>query len=809
MFPPVSASPFQPGQQVDRYEIIGRLGAGGMATVYRVRHTELGTEHALKVVDSIQQDAAQRLRREGRALGTLDHPGIVRVTDLIEVDDMPALVMEFVDGPTLAELLRDGPIAKQYLDDLVGQLLHAVGAAHDKGFVHRDLKPANILLSAKPNGGWHLRVADFGLVKAMHPSHANTMKTREGLIIGTPAYMAPEQANGNFEIGPGTDIWALGAVLFEMVTGTRAFEGRDPMMVLGRVSLGKYDHERLIGIPNGQVLAIRSSLRLRPDERASSCGELLNIWQGTMAPSANATGAAQMPPPRADSPPSRVPKLRRRLVIPLFICLSLLGWILMWKFAPYLKPKPPQGAVHQQNLAVLAFHDADFTNAIRHANTLLDDSPSDTEATLVLALASRYERDQGEYEAILVNFTPPAHDSAEVSALKILKLSVSDNPNSLPEQVKLHEQKYFGHALSHIAFSGLDLEDKARHVEVALAAVPDSAAAHYAGIFAVVSETDVQRYVKKGLEKRPRNPTLLAQAAYSAISLNRPDDARAYIVRLTKARPGDQETLHLQLMMAIHDRDFEQRTVTLDAIRALGPNRLAKAATLSGYACILGQSNWAHELFLTAKDRAMVESTLQNSTFLNPQLQVCAGLYLRADFMRDYANRLRVLAAAPEVEPATQQRLQVERLHLESWALMLEGKIDEAQAMVVRLTALGEPTELQTIGINSRIPGQHDVFEPSQEACLEMYVAADANRRVGHVDAARTQFLWMLNDEQNCAPIAAGLRGLAAAHLAEMALERNEVKSARKHAESTLEMLEKGDEDLLPIVMARKVLSQL
>jgi eukaryotic-like serine/threonine-protein kinase len=284
MLPRVSHVDLIAGQAVDRYTVLGPLGAGGVASVFRVRHNDLGTMHALKVVDNVSANTRARLRREGRALGQLQHEGIVRVTDFIDVGGAPGLVMELVNGPNLAELMNQTRLETPLLDDLVGQLLSAVGAAHAAGLLHRDLKPANILLSPLEGGKYRLKVADFGLVKALLDTNTDTLETAEGVFLGTPAYMAPEQAGRDEDPLPAADIWALGAILYEMTTGKRAFDGKSLMMVLGAVSQARYDEEALENVHPDHAAAIRAALVVDRTKRLGSCSDLLDVWNGRGKP---------------------------------------------------------------------------------------------------------------------------------------------------------------------------------------------------------------------------------------------------------------------------------------------------------------------------------------------------------------------------------------------------------------------------------------------------------------------------------------------------------------------------------------------
>ena len=231
---PVAApSPLEAGVRVGKFEVIGALGAGGMGEVYRARDAQLRREVAIKLLPRRLADDSRRLarfERESRLLAALNHPNIATIHSIEHADGLHALVMELVEGPTLAERLKHGPLAWREALVLARDLAGALEAAHDKGVVHRDLKPANIKFSA----AGPLKLLDFGLAKdladadpAVTPSArqpADVLKTVDGLVLGTCAYMSPEQARG-LPVDKRTDIWAFGCVLFEMLAGRRAFPG--------------------------------------------------------------------------------------------------------------------------------------------------------------------------------------------------------------------------------------------------------------------------------------------------------------------------------------------------------------------------------------------------------------------------------------------------------------------------------------------------------------------------------------------------------------------------------------------------------
>lgn len=217
---------FAVGTEFGDYALVEPIGAGAMGEVYRARDTRLGRDVAIKVLPSLlsgHPSRIARLEREARLLGSLNHPHIAIVHRLEPISGGCALVMELVEGPTLAGLLASKPLAVRRALEMAREIADALGAAHGKGIIHRDLKPANITLTADGV----VKVLDFGLAEAMSPLEGDTTDAagRERRVAGTPAYMSPEQARGE-PVDQRTDIWAFGCVLFELLTGQRAFTGR-------------------------------------------------------------------------------------------------------------------------------------------------------------------------------------------------------------------------------------------------------------------------------------------------------------------------------------------------------------------------------------------------------------------------------------------------------------------------------------------------------------------------------------------------------------------------------------------------------
>ncbi len=254
------------GARFGPYEVTGPLGAGGMGEVYRARDTDLGRDAAIKVLpEELTSDAARvaRFEREAKTLALLNHPNIAHIYGIERSSGTMALAMELVEGPTLVERIAQGRLAVDEALGIAMQIAGALEAAHERGIVHRDLKPANVKLTADGVA----KVLDFGIAKALDPRQGNgpgpaalttPAKTEAGFVLGTAAYMSPEQARGK-SVDQRTDVWAFGCVLYEMLTGKAAFLGEDVTTTLARVLEADAD---LTALPARVPPAVRRTLEL-------------------------------------------------------------------------------------------------------------------------------------------------------------------------------------------------------------------------------------------------------------------------------------------------------------------------------------------------------------------------------------------------------------------------------------------------------------------------------------------------------------------------------------------------------------------
>jgi eukaryotic-like serine/threonine-protein kinase len=326
------------GTKLGHYEITAPLGAGGMGEVYRARDTKLGRDVALKVLPPVFARDAQRMarfEREAKVLASLNHPNIATIFGVEESGSTPALVMELVEGPTLADRIRQGPIPTEEALRIAKQICDALEYAHEHGIVHRDLKPANVKVTNDDT----VKVLDFGLAKAIEDDTASIdistsptlsrMATQAGVLLGTAAYMSPEQAKGK-PVDRRTDIWALGCVLYEMLTGKHTFGGESVTDTLASVIKEEPDWSQLSPqTPTRVRLLLQRCMQKDPKQRLRDIGDARISIDEVLA------GA---PEPSSAAPVTVAEPLWRR-VLPWALFGAALAALLLLGFL-YFRPKP-------------------------------------------------------------------------------------------------------------------------------------------------------------------------------------------------------------------------------------------------------------------------------------------------------------------------------------------------------------------------------------------------------------------------------------------------------------------------------------
>ena len=329
-----------PGARLGPYEILSSLGAGGMGEVYRARDTKLKRHVAIKILPSslaADSDRLARFQREAEVLASLNHPNIAAIYGLEDADGVKALVMELVEGEDVSQRIARGPIPIDEALPIAKQIAEALEAAHEQGIIHRDLKPANIKL--RQDGA--VKVLDFGLAKLAHvgpsagPSDVTAsptitspaMMTGVGVLLGTAAYMSPEQAKGR-EADKRSDIWAFGCVLYEMLTGARAFPGDEMMETLASAVRAEPDwHALPAHTPSKIRTLVFRCLQKDMKKRTRDAGDIVIELDEALAAPAMSTAAR----------PTTTPILSRRSLL-LGLTALVLGGVITgladWRLKP-------------------------------------------------------------------------------------------------------------------------------------------------------------------------------------------------------------------------------------------------------------------------------------------------------------------------------------------------------------------------------------------------------------------------------------------------------------------------------------------
>jgi len=269
-------------QTIAHYRIQAKIGAGGMGEVYRATDTRLQRDVAIKVLpEALARDTGRmaRFEREAKVLASLNHPNIASIYGLEESNGTRALVMELVEGPTLAERIKKGPLGLDEALPIAKQIAEGLEYAHERGIIHRDLKPSNVKLTADGQ----VKVLDFGLAKALEGETSeeelqnsptlSAAATRAGVLLGTAAYMSPEQARGK-RVDRRVDIWAFGCLLYEMLTGRGAFSGETTSDILACVIRAEPDWSTVpASMPPRIRELLRRCLQKDPKQRLQAIGE--------------------------------------------------------------------------------------------------------------------------------------------------------------------------------------------------------------------------------------------------------------------------------------------------------------------------------------------------------------------------------------------------------------------------------------------------------------------------------------------------------------------------------------------------------
>jgi serine/threonine-protein kinase len=346
--------PLAPATRLGAYEIVSLLGAGGMGEVYRARDTRLNRDVAIKILPDVfaaDVDRVARFRREAQVLASLNHPHIAQIYGLEQTDHTSALVLELVDGPTLADRIAQGPLTIEEALPIARQIAEALETAHEHGIIHRDLKPANIKLRSDGT----VKVLDFGLAKAMDGSHGSGPQasglsqsptitspamTMGQMILGTAAYMSPEQAKGK-PVDQRADVWAFGCVIYEMLTGQRTFAAEDVSDTLAFVLTKEPDWNLLPATTPPSLRAVlQRCLAKDPKQRVRAVGDIHLALDGAFELAGRAVVDVSAP--------------SRRRVAALLVSCTLLSGVLTGAGVWFATRPSGSARIHHLSMAISA-----------------------------------------------------------------------------------------------------------------------------------------------------------------------------------------------------------------------------------------------------------------------------------------------------------------------------------------------------------------------------------------------------------------------------------------------------------------------
>jgi hypothetical protein len=343
--PPASSRP-----EVAGYEILGELGRGSMGVVYRARQRSLNRPVALKMILAgayAGPAALARFRNEAEAAARLQHPNIVPIYELGEHIGMPYAVLELVAGGSLDRRLAGGPLPARGAAELIEALARAIDHAHRRGVVHRDLKPSNILLMADGTP----KISDFGLAKLVSGDGG---LTQTGEMLGTPSYMAPEQAENRRDLGPAVDIWALGAILYECLTGRRPFCGRSVLETLELIRSGTPPRPGVLceAVPPALEVICLRCLEKDPAARYPSAAALADDLRRSLG------GAPTDARPTAPRPDGRARALRGGLIAAAILVVVALGALMPLPGRWWADPGPREGPALAGSIDIVVYESA-------------------------------------------------------------------------------------------------------------------------------------------------------------------------------------------------------------------------------------------------------------------------------------------------------------------------------------------------------------------------------------------------------------------------------------------------------------------
>ncbi len=551
-----SAESVLPGTVLDHFEVKEKIGQGGMGEVYLARDTRLDRLVALKFLPlELQSDAKARARllREAKTVANLDHPFICKIHDFGEFAGETFISMEHVKGETLETRIARGAIPVNETVPIATEIADALAEAHERGIVHRDLKPSNIMLTR----GGHVKVMDLGLAKttsedgASGPQVTVSSLTASHTVVGSLPYLSPEQARGE-EVDARSDIFSLGCVLYEMLSGKRAFEGATPALLFDQilhhnpVPLRKHDPV----IPENLDIITAKALAKDRELRYQSVDELMSDLRSLDIAGPDHKGNA---PGR--TAPQRLPSLLRpRIAAAAAIALLLVASLALWNvLAPRRSPPQETGGAGKQNRS-------DNSTLTEHASALASAPTQNPEAYDLFLRGRAYEQRSGWGGEDRKNARRMYEQALSLDpqfALARARLAmVARDPEEAKHALRQDPDLPEGHlAMAFLYFRYADMESALRELDLAEKGLPNSAEIAYWRARVANEQADWEkdlRYSEEAVKLEPRNPEYLFRLGSSLRKHNRYREAIAYYDRAIALAPDFLEAgynsakIHLQ-----------------------------------------------------------------------------------------------------------------------------------------------------------------------------------------------------------------------------------------------------------------------
>jgi serine/threonine protein kinase len=845
-----------------RYAVEGVLGQGGMAVVYRVRHAALGTPHALKVLAIPVAAIQKRLMDEGRAQGNLRHENVVSVTDVVTVKGAPGLVMELVDGPSLDLLLQRRRLTMEQVDVIARGVLAGVSAAHSAGLVHRDLKPGNVLLEVS---GRRMvpKITDFGLAKILAVDNEDGGSTRSGASMGTPAYMAPEQIRDAKNVDQRADLFSLGALLYEMVTGTRAFVGKDTLEIFKAVDEGRYVpvHELDATVPQRMVRAIEAALRGDLSERVGSCDELAQLWGGGLEPIASgpwsedelhqARSMAPVPPTRGPSQPTfeddggqTFAMAEDRAETPTrvdhaasgskswglslaaaFLILLGVGLAGLW----YASPEVPQNMAARTTVVISldevaqrqfeqsweALLRADFASSSRYAISAVELAPDAIHPKLVAVIALGAEKRTAE----AVPFIEAANDLAveqEGHIAAAARVLATGDGSKLLALAMNHPDDLLVQLLAAM-FADVPMADRLEVIDRVLAAHPNLTFPHYircATLFRMGRDEDLDAALANGLAVDPSNERMRLLSAVVELERGHAQVAAQMLAQLLADEPGmfqARMTLVTALYHLGRSGEAREHEEVLEADAAPLDQRLRYAMHQSNELMGRGQLNASRAKLDWALDLARdAGQWLDYAQLAAIALNIDAHAHDPDRWEKDIAP-VREAMNAPEIPQRYRDQLLQLVLVSEGIIAVMREEPDQAERLLKRL----ENSDAEDGFVNQLrwwlAASRGDVDEVNErlagDHCAARYVRGRLLFDMGEAEAAVAAFTPMATGDAACSPrgTEAWSRAEAVSALAWLEWTAGNRDAATQYVDQFDQLWPAPDSDAVPALLVGEV----